>query len=43
LKKYKIITETYGFERTSFEAKTTPKAESFWQFTNPDDAQKMLF
>lgn len=43
LKKYKIITETYGFEKTSFEAETTPKAESFWQFTNPTDAQKMFY
>ncbi|MFH1321162.1 MAG: PIG-L family deacetylase [Bacteroidota bacterium] len=42
LKKYSIITETYGFEKTSFEAETTPRAESFWQFTNPYDAQKWL-
>jgi len=40
LKKYSIITETYGFEINSFEAETTPRAESFWQFQNPDDAQK---
>ena len=39
-KKYNIITETYGFGKTSFEAETTPRAESFWQFTDPDDAQK---
>ncbi|HEY5534372.1 MAG TPA: PIG-L family deacetylase [Ignavibacteria bacterium] len=32
LKKYKIITETYGFEKHSWEAETTPKAEAFWQF-----------
>lgn len=43
LKKYKIITETYGFKSTSFEAETTPKVESFWQFTNPNDAQKMFY
>jgi len=42
LKKYRIITETYGFEKSSFEAETTPKAESFWQFTDPDDAEKWL-
>ncbi|MGD0754755.1 MAG: PIG-L family deacetylase [Bacteroidales bacterium] len=42
LKKYSIITETYGFERNSFEAETTPRAESFWQFTIPYDAQKWL-
>jgi LmbE family N-acetylglucosaminyl deacetylase len=34
LRKYNIITETYGFEKNSFEAETTPKAESFWQFEN---------
>jgi LmbE family N-acetylglucosaminyl deacetylase len=42
LKKYSIITETYGFEKTSFEAETTPRAESFWQFTNSNDAIKWL-
>jgi len=41
-RKYNIITETYGFEKSSFEAKTTPRAESFWQFTDPDDAEKWL-
>jgi hypothetical protein len=41
-KKYRIITETYGFEKTSWEAVTTPKTESFWQFSNPRDAQKWL-
>ncbi|MDO9528038.1 MAG: PIG-L family deacetylase [Syntrophales bacterium] len=41
-RKYSIITETYGFEKSSFEAETTPKAESFWQFTDPDDAEKWL-
>ena len=34
LRKYNIITETYGFEKNSFEAETTPRAESFWQFEN---------
>ncbi len=41
-KKYSIITETYGFEKSSFEAETTPKAEAFWKFTDPDDAKKWL-
>lgn len=40
LKKYKIITEIYGFEKNSFEAKTTPRSESFWQFANSIDAIK---
>lgn len=30
--KYKLITETYGFGKDSWEAKTTPKAEAFWKF-----------
>jgi len=41
LKKYSIITETYGFEKDSFEAETTPRTESFWQFTNPHMAHKL--
>lgn len=39
-KKHKLITETYGFHKTSFEAETTPKDEAFWLFTNADEAQK---
>lgn len=42
LKKYNIITKTYGFKKASFEAETTPRAESFWQFSNSYDAQKWL-
>jgi LmbE family N-acetylglucosaminyl deacetylase len=42
LKKYGIITSTYGFEKNSWEAETTPRAESFWQFSNPNDAKKWL-
>jgi pentatricopeptide repeat protein len=42
LRKYSIITETYGFEKNSWEAETTPRAESFWQFTNPHDVKKWL-
>ena len=29
--KYNLITETYGFEKDSWEAKTTPRAEAFWK------------
>ena len=32
-KKYNIITEIYGFDPDSFEAKTTPYEEAFWCFT----------
>ena len=31
-RKYDIITKTYGFAPDSFEAKTTPRKESFWCF-----------
>jgi LmbE family N-acetylglucosaminyl deacetylase len=37
--KYSIITNTYGFEQSSWEAKTTPKGEAFWRFSDPNDAQ----
>ncbi len=42
LRKFSIITETYGFEKNSFEAETTPRAESFWQFSDPIDAKKWI-
>lgn len=42
MKKYCIITETYGFGKNSFEAETTPRTESFWQFTDPQEADKWL-
>lgn len=42
LRKFSIITKTYGFEENSFEAVTTPRAESFWQFSDPIDAKKWL-
>lgn len=41
-RKYKIITELYGFEKDSWEAKTTPQIEAFWQFIKPKDALKWL-
>ena len=42
MKKHKIITEVYGFEKNSWEANTTPKTESFWQFTDSHDAKEWL-
>ena len=42
LRKYSIITETYGFEQHSWEAETTPRAESFWQFSNSQNAKRWL-
>ena len=41
-RKYNIITEIYGFKKNSWEAKTTPKTEAFWQFKNSHDAKKWL-
>lgn len=41
-KKYSLITQTYGFEETSFEAKTTPRAEAFWRFRNSAHARHWL-
>jgi hypothetical protein len=42
MRKYSIITETYGFEKSSFESETSPRAEAFWQFTDPDHARKWI-
>lgn len=42
LRKYNIITETYGFEKNSWEAQTTPKAEAFRQFYVPNDAKNWI-
>jgi LmbE family N-acetylglucosaminyl deacetylase len=41
-KKYKLMTETYGFDENSWEAKTTPKKEAFWTFDNSNDAIRFL-
>lgn len=42
LEKYRMITEIYGFEKSGFEAKTTPEKEAFWQFKNAESALKWL-
>lgn len=42
VKKYKLITETYGFEKKSWEAQSTPQAEAFWQFFAAAEAVKWL-
>ena len=41
-KKYSFITEIYGFDKESWEAETTPKAEAFQQFPDPELAKKWL-
>jgi len=35
-RKYDLITNIYGFAQDSFEARTTPKEEAFWQFGNTE-------
>jgi LmbE family N-acetylglucosaminyl deacetylase len=40
--KYSIITNTYGFEESSWEARTTPKGEAFWHFSYPVNAQQWM-
>lgn len=42
LKKYSIITETYGFLKSSWEAQTTPLAEAFVQYTDSFKAKECL-
>lgn len=42
LKKYDVITKKFGFGKNSWEAKTTPKGEAFWKFTNSEVAKKWL-
>lgn len=37
-KKYKIITKTYGYDKDSWEAETTPTSEAFWRFRHPHEA-----
>jgi LmbE family N-acetylglucosaminyl deacetylase len=41
-KKYHIINRIFGFAKDSWEARTTPKGESFWRFTNSADAMHWL-
>ena len=40
--KYRLITETYGFSPSSWEASVTPKAEAFTRFTNSRAAMRWL-
>jgi len=42
LKKYKLITETYGFKKNTWEAETTPLDEAFWQFKDSHSAVKSI-
>ncbi|NWJ49980.1 MAG: PIG-L family deacetylase [Bacteroidetes bacterium] len=42
LRKYSLITDIYEYPKNGWEEETTPKAEAFWQFTDPDEAVKWL-
>jgi len=42
LRKFNILSETYGFGINSWELQTTPRAEAFWQFTNSLNAKDWL-
>jgi LmbE family N-acetylglucosaminyl deacetylase len=42
-RKFKIISEIYGFEKDSWESETTPRSEAFWQFTDPLEAKKWRY
>ncbi len=36
LRKYALITEVYGFDFESWEARAVPRIEGFWELTGPD-------
>jgi len=40
--KYEVVTNIYGFGKDSWEAATTPLAESFWCFGNPEEALQWM-
>lgn len=41
-RKYNLITMTYGFNEDSWEAKTTPTAEAFWQYKDVRNTHKFV-
>jgi len=41
-KKHQIITGIYGFGKDTWEAKTTPVAESFWEFADKEEAFRWM-
>lgn len=40
--KYRLIVQVYGFSPASWEARTTPRHEAFWQFDSPLQARRWL-
>ena len=41
-RKYRTITEIYGFAPKSYEASVTPRQEAFWCFRQPGQFRKWL-
>ncbi len=41
-RKYSLITNTYGFLKDSWEAKSAPRSEAFWQYRDPQAALKSI-
>ena len=41
-KKLQLITETYGFSRESWEARSTPEREAFFSFSKPSQARAYM-
>ena len=41
-RKYEIITQTYGFNKDSWEAKTTPLKEAFWSFRSTTNIKEHI-
>jgi hypothetical protein len=39
-RKYQLITQTYGFTPASWEARTTPRIEAFWELNSPGDLRR---
>ncbi len=42
LQKYRLMTEGYGFSPDSWEARTTPRCEAFWGFSDPETARRWV-
>jgi LmbE family N-acetylglucosaminyl deacetylase len=40
--KHRLMTDVYGFQPESWEARTTPRAEAFWTFEAPADCLRWL-
>ena len=40
--KYRLMTDIYGFQPGSWEARTTPRAEAFWCFESPAELESWL-